>query len=104
MFFRFPIFDPTGCWDRGKEYRLIPGLPSLRTVCTDLPHTALRLMVLPQKGLTGLRTGLYQIEKPAIGKVGILPPFTPCSSAVNMRSVQTEPSVHSQRLRTSKAG
>ena len=34
--------------DRGKEDRLIPGLPPLRTVRAVFPHTALRLVVLPQ--------------------------------------------------------
>jgi len=33
----------------------------------------------------------------------ILPPFTPCSSAVNMRSVQTDGSTHAQRARMSPA-
>jgi hypothetical protein len=37
--------------DRGRESR---SSPSLRTVQADLPHTALRSVVLPQRGLTGL--------------------------------------------------
>ncbi len=37
--------------DRGREDRL-PGLPSLRTVRADFPHTALRLMVYLIEDLT----------------------------------------------------
>ena len=84
--------------DRGKEDRLIPGFPSLRTVRADLPHTALRLMVLPQRGLTGFRTGLYQIEKPVIGKVGIRPTTIVHSAACAAATFASFPNNRSQPL------
>jgi len=49
------------------------GLPSLRTVRAVLPHTALQLMVLPQRGLTDQRTRAHQTEQPVRGKVGVGP-------------------------------
>ncbi len=58
--------------------------------------------------------GRFQAEQPLLGKEGVgpasfvvpmttdqTPPLTPCSRAVNLRSVQTEGSAHSQRERTS---
>ena len=59
--------------DRGKEDRLLPGLPSLRTVRADLPHTALRLMVLPSRGLTGRSMGGCQTEQPLFGEEAVGP-------------------------------
>jgi hypothetical protein len=60
--------------------------------------------------LTQQRMGLGKREQPLRGKESIgpaklnhLPPFTPCSRAVNIRSVQTVGSVHAQRARTSPA-
>ena len=54
----------TGCF---------PGLPSLRTVRADLPHTALRLVVLPRRGLTGRCLGLFQGVQTLLGKERIWP-------------------------------
>src|ERR1700720_3001282 len=48
--------------------------PSLRTGRADLPHPALRSMVLPARGLNGLGMGVAQAEEPMLGKVGIWPP------------------------------
>ena len=59
--------------DRGKEEGLIPLLPYLRTGRAVLPHPALRLMVLPPRGLTGLSIGCLQAEQPLFGKEGIGP-------------------------------
>ena len=118
--------------DSPREARF-PGLPALRTVRADLPHTALRSVVLPPCGLTGRTIGHRQTEQPKIGEVRVGPapgrepaagavttlvplqqeptqpssyiaidrPFTPFSSAVNIRPVQTDASVHAQRARTS---
>lgn len=47
--------------------------PSLRTVRASLPHTALRLVVLPRRGLTDQLMGSCQVEQPMLGKEGILP-------------------------------
>src|SRR5947209_16922062 len=142
-----------------------PGPPSLRTGHADLPHPALRLVVLPPRGLTGLRIGCGKGEQPLLSKEGIgpavviqapgpsfalvtvaqdatqphpgplvqllkdrpvavlevfkptsldrdqlrkrplyhLPPLTPTSRAVNMRSVQTLGSTQDQRPWTSPA-
>ena len=65
----------------------------------------------PQRGLTGQRMGCDKRKQPMCGKENIgpaliirlnhLPPFTPFSSAVNMRSVQTDGSTQDQRSRIS---
>ena len=47
--------------------------PSLRTVRAGLPHTALQLVVLPARGLTGQRMGSLQAEEPVLGKEVIGP-------------------------------
>ena len=46
----------------------------------------------------------FQIHPNGKSRWNHLPPFTPCSRAVNMRSVQTTTSGHPQRERTSSAG
>src|SRR5436190_4116693 len=61
--------------------------------------------------------GGSQVEQPMIGKVGVgpaltilsinlnhVPPFTPFSRVVNMRSVETWGLVHDQRSRTTPPG
>ena len=58
--------------DRGREGRL-PGSPSLRTVRPDFPGTALQLVVLPRRGLTGYHMGCFQGVQPKLRKVGIRP-------------------------------
>src|SRR5882724_953413 len=65
----------TGLWNmigvgRGDWFRS----PSRRTGRAGLPHPALRSMVLPATGLTGLGMGVTQAVKPLLGKVGIGPP------------------------------
>jgi uncharacterized protein (DUF488 family) len=59
--------------DRGRKDRF-PDFLSLRTGHAVFPHPALRSMVLPLSGLTGLGSGIHQEEEPEIGKVGIRPP------------------------------
>ena len=49
------------------------GPSPLRTVQADLPHTALQLVVLPRRGLTGQRMGCFQAIQPVFGKEGIRP-------------------------------
>ena len=44
------------------------GLPPLRTVRADLPHTALQSVVLPHRGLTERDTGVSQLESPYAAK------------------------------------
>ena len=58
--------------DRGREGWL-PSPPSLRTVRAVLPHTALRLVVLPTIGLTGQAMGRRQGKQPTLGKEGVRP-------------------------------
>src|SRR3954462_7543872 len=58
--------------DRGREGRL-PGPPSLRTGLADLPHPALRLVVLPPRGLTELGVGCGKGKQPLLSKEGIRP-------------------------------
>ena len=50
-----------------------PVCPSLRTVRADLPHTALRSVVLPHRGLTKLVMGCGQRYQPMSLKIGIAP-------------------------------
>src|ERR1700688_1667906 len=45
----------------------------LRTVQADFPHTALQLVVLPQRGLTSLCIGRCQAIQPMLGKECIGP-------------------------------
>ena len=85
------IFILEAC-DRGRKDRF-PDLPSLRTGQAVFPHPALRSMVLPLNGLTGLCTGILQEKEPKIGKVGIhCPPFTlfqePSTYALSRHLVQ----------------
>src|SRR5207245_125860 len=58
--------------DRGRESRLL-GSPSLRTGRADLPHPALRSVVLPPRGLTGQSMGITQGEEPQLGKESVGP-------------------------------
>lgn len=68
--------------DRGKEDRLNSGLPPLRTVRAGLPHTALRLVVLRQRGLTGRGVGALHGKQPPLGEVGVGPAkMIPATSA-----------------------
>ena len=70
--------DDAGDWladlapDRGRENRLIPGSPSLRTVRAVLPHTALQ-SVVSIMGLDETAVSLAQAAKPMLRKVGIRP-------------------------------
>ena len=57
----------------------------------------------PPTGLTNLLVGCGHREQPTLGKERHVPPFTPSSSAVSIRSVQTHGSVHDQRPRMSSA-
>src|SRR5204863_4208912 len=59
--------------DRGREGRLGSTPPSLRTGRADLPHPALRSMVLPARGLASLGMGVLQAEKPMLRKEGVGP-------------------------------
>src|SRR5882724_2422162 len=85
---RVPAAAPTSVSPRRKPGPIDTGLwnmigvgrvdwfrsPSRRTGRAGLPHPALRSMVLPATGLTGLGMGVTQAVKPLLGKVGIGPP------------------------------
>lgn len=58
--------------DRGRETDWFRP-PSLRTGLADFPHPALQLMVLPQRGLNELRSGIPQIEQPEFSEEMIWP-------------------------------
>ncbi len=63
--FLLPIgVGTTGC---------LPGRSSLRTVRAVFPHTALRSVVLPPRGLTSRCMGCNYGEQPLLGKEGIRP-------------------------------
>src|SRR5262249_48570784 len=47
--------------------------PSRGTGLGDLPHPALRLVVLPTMGLTGQSMGMLQAEEPVLGKEDVGP-------------------------------
>src|SRR5947209_15606976 len=70
--------------DRGRESR--NGSPSLRTGRAGLPHPALQLVVLPQRGLTGLYMGCHQTHQPLLGEKGIGPAMMVGSSATAFAS------------------
>ena len=50
-----------------------PASPSLRTGRADLPHPALRSVVLPARGLANRAVGSLQAEQPMFGKEAIWP-------------------------------
>ena len=50
-----------------------PEAPSLRTVRAVFPHTALRLVVLPQSGLASHLRSCFQGEEPLFGKESVGP-------------------------------
>src|SRR3989304_5983265 len=73
------------------------GLPSLRTGLADFPHPALRLMVLPLRGLTDQDMGRCQVEQPLLGKVGIRPAVmvrSSSSSTASLSFAEDTPQTH----------
>ena len=79
---------PARILNRGRKARLRPGPSPLRTVRAGLPHTALRSVVSPRRGLTGRHTGCGLENSPRAAKTA-LASFTLCWRAVNMRLVKT---------------
>ena len=77
---------------------MFPGPSPLRTVRADLPHTALRLVVLPQSGLASQCRGILKGQEPVLGKVGVWPAIvvsSPASSASFGSFAQDAPETHS---------
>src|SRR5712692_1868883 len=84
-------------FDRGRESGVTRS-PSLRTGQAGLPHPALRLMVLPPRGLTGRHMSLYQTVQSLCRKVRIGPthrirPAAPATALVPLpqQAPQTHP-------------
>ena len=76
-----------------------PGAPSLRTVQADLPHTALRSVVLPARGLHKLVMGSGKGEEPMAVKESILPSLVSSTTGHTPASCSFEqdtPKAHAQ--------
>ena len=89
-------------YGRGRKDRLDSrSLPPPNRACGSPAHGS-PVGGSPRRGLTDRRVGRGKGEQPTVSKESIhLPPFTPVSRVVNMRSVQTEDSTHAHRARTS---
>ena len=73
--------------DRGRKGRLSSTPPPSEPCEADLPHTALRSVVLPPRGLTVRRMSCDQAIQPLCGKEGVGPALMVRSSATSALSL-----------------
>jgi hypothetical protein len=76
----------SGTWELDNSIGVGAGVsrPSLRTVQAVFPHTALRSVVLPRRGLTYRGSGCCQAIQPVLGKEGVRPALVICPTSSSL--------------------
>ena len=89
--------------DRGRKAWLVSqALPPPNRACGSPAHGS-PVSGSPRRGLTDRLIGCQQREQPMRRKEGHVPPLTPLSRAVNMRSVHTDGSTQAHRARIGRS-